>query len=726
MFKLKLMHLSILSIILTANIQAAETEEIQLKEIKVSAKREQDSKFKLRDEVVKTESVTEEDIRKLNASTLNEAIDNKPGVSVQLECSICNVRNVVLNNLPGRFTTIMIDSVPIFSSVSGAYGLDMIGIHGVERIDIARGAAASLVAPEALSGAVNIVSRYPKKDEKVLQLQVGNFGYKRADAYISKTFDGGALVASLNTNLHDIIDNNGNKVSEYTGYDRHLLGLGAFFDDVAGFKVRGRLDFVTENRNGGALSSNTLAIKNSMTGNPFDWSKGKGGSPDSRGWIRPDNDFAQAVADGQNPILLSDGRVLLPYDSGQGGFSEIIFTDRQQGVFSASRNFGADTTLKLGLGLANHEQDSFYEGDYYKAQQLQTYADVRLDQAYLNGIYTVGLNYRYEDLRSKSLLPNGAGGFDPVNGLDNYKYKVPALYFQAYNTLLDDKLESNASVRFDKHNEFGAVTTPRLNLAYHHTNETSSRLAMGKGFRAPTSFFEQDHGILATTRIDRQITDVERSTNVSYAFEHATDRYSFVASANYNKINNFALLDPDAIDPVTSAPITIFKQAENPVTVKGADVTLTYRVIEKLDTTIGAETFAYDFDPGTLAFARPEQRVYLRANYDGGNWDVSARANWTGPMDLARFYDYQNNQRFNLDGTAKKDKSPSYWVVDINGRYKFNKNIALLAGVSNLFDYQQSDKEDLLWLDSTGGVDVTHLWGPNKGRAAYIGARFDF
>lgn len=567
---------------------------------------------------------------------------------------------------------------------------------------------------------MNIVSKRPTEEENVVQFQGGNFGYRRADAFLARTFDGGAFTAAANYNKHDAIDGNDNDVSEYTGYERKLLGLGIFLDDVAGFKLSGRLDIIREDRGGGALGDAYSAIRNDISGNTFDWSGGKGGSPDARGWIRPDGDFAQATADGQNPILLANGQVLLPYDDGEGGFSEIIFTDREQAVLTAERKLGQNTNFKFAFGYASHRQDSFYEGDYYKGKQKQHFSAASIDHAIGNGVYTVGVNYRYEDLRSNSI----AGGVS-IDGLDNYTYKVPAVFLQAYNTFFDDNVETNFSIRYDDHNVFGGITSPRFNVAVHHTSEISSRFAIGRGFRAPSSFYEADHGILATTRIQRDIDDAEKSDNASYAFEYAADRFAFVASANYNKIENFALLDAGAVDAVTGDPITLFTQADSDVKVKGIDATLTYKVTNKLDMTVGAEKFNYDFEPGTLVFARPEERLYLRADYDGGNWDVSARANWTGSMDLAKFYDYANNPRYNLDGTPKKDKSPTFWVVDVNGRYQVSKKIAFLAGVSNLFDYKQTDDEDYLFVDSSGAPDVVHLWGPNRGRAGYVGVRFD-
>lgn len=699
--RFKPIHLAIL--MAYALSPSAHAEERQLTTVEVKGAPQAKLQPKLRDEIIKTESISEADIRKTNAATLNEAVDNNPGVSVQTECSICNVRNVVLNNLPGRFTTVMIDGVPIFSSVSSAYGLDMIGVNGVERIDISRGAGTSLIAPEALAGTVNIVSKRPAKAESVVEAQAGQYGYRRLDGFLARPFEGGAFTAALNVNHHDSLDSNGNGVGEYTGYERTLGGLGLFLDDLGGFKVRGRLDLVDEKRGGGALGNDYGAIKSNMSGNPFDWSAGKNGSPSSSGWVNPTTG------------------ALIPYDGGRGGMSEIIETQRQQAILVGERKLAGGAKFKLALGYANHDQDSFYEGDYYIAKQNQHYTEASLQQPFGATLLTVGLNYRYEDLKSHGRLADGT----EVHGLDNYTYKTPGVYVQAYRALFDERLELNGSLRHDRHNVFGGITSPRINALWHHSAETSSRIAVGRGFRAPTSFFEQDHGILATTRIERHIDNPEISDNASYAFSRAGDRDALVVSVNYNRIRNYALLDSGATDPVSGAPITVFTQSSEPVIVKGIDASYTYRFTGTLEGTLGAEKFNYQFRPGDLSFARPEERVYLRLDYDVGNWDILARATWTGPMDLKRFYDYANNPRYNLDGTPKLDKSPSYWVMDLTGRYKVNKTASLVVGVNNLFDFRQTDREDFLWVDSAGNFDVTHFWGPTRGRQVYAGVRLD-
>ena len=679
-------------------------QDTQLKEVTVTNQRAGE-KPKLRDEVVATESLTARDIEKTGATMLTEALDKKPGVAMQVECSICNVRNVVLNNLPGRYTTLMIDGIPIFSSVSTAYGLDSVNLGGIERIDIARGAGVSLIAPEALSGAVNIVTRRPTQDEFKFVQQVGQYGTANTNVFGAKAFTGGALTANYTHDRHKTIDADGNGVSEFTGFKRHMGGLGFFADDIGGFKVKGRIDIIDEKRMGGAMGYNYSGTKADGTGNPFNWSRGPHGSPDPRGWVTVDGNPGLGIAAGG----------IVPYDDGLAGMSEVIFTDRTQLVMSGTKKLGVGT-LRLALGYAKHKQDSFYEKSIYKADQDQYYLEASTQQPLGETLVTAGFSYRYEDLKSKGTSVS----FGPNDGIDNYEYKTPGLFFQAYRALVDNRLELNGSVRFDKHNVFGMITSPRVNALWHHDAQLNSRFSLGKGYRAPTSFFEQDHGILDTGSIVREIDKPETSNNLSYTLSYAADRLSWAGGFHYNKVKNMAMLDVDGTLPGQ----TLFTSAENPVVVKGLDATLTYKLTPNLEGTIAGEKTSYRFDPGTLAFARPEERVYLMLDYEKGPFDLMARATWTGRQDLKRFYDYAGEQRYNFDGTPKMDKSPSFWTVDLRGEYKINKQWSGFAGIDNVFDFKQADKESLMWVNGAGEYDVTHFWGPNRGRYIYAGVKF--
>ncbi len=72
----------------------------------------------------------------------------------------------------------------------------------------------------------------------------------------------------------------------------------------------------------------------------------------------------------------------------------------------------------------------------------------------------------------------------PNDGIDNYEYKTPGVFLQAYHALLDGEVELNGSVRYDDHNIFGGITSPRFNVLWNHNHALNSRFAVGRGFRA--------------------------------------------------------------------------------------------------------------------------------------------------------------------------------------------------------------------------------------------------
>ena len=688
--------LLVLAALLAANAFAAgkTDSEKTLGEIVVGNTREGAKRPFLRDQVAPVESCTVEEFTKSGATNINEALDKRPGVAVQVECSICNARFISLNNLPGRYTTLLIDGVPLFSAVSQAYGLDSVGLRGLERIDLMRGAGASGLTPDALAGTVNMVTRRPVKDEAMIEMAVGQYGHRRLDAQVATAGSAGAVTANIHSNRHDSVDGDGNGVSEYTGYSRKLGGIGFFVDDFGGFKLKGRVDAIDEKRNGGAMGTDYDGIKQSRSGSPFDFSKGAHASPYVDGWVNP-----------------TDGSKV-NYDGGLTGLSEIIFTQRQSAYVTGEKKLG-QAVLNVAAGYARHDQDSFYEGNVYKAKQNQGYLMGSLKAPLAGGIWTALADWRYEDLRSLAELPDGT----PADGLDNYTFRTPGLGLAANYAFFDDQLEIGANLRWENHNVYGPQLAPRLNLLWRHNEHANSRLSAGQGYRAPTSYFEQDHGILETLVIRNATNGVEEAKNLMYTFDWEDGPWKFLGNAHYTKLDNLAWLDIGDTE-------SVLRSASESVRVKGADLQVGYQVTKALAASLGLEYAHYDFPVGTLAFARPDRRVYASLDWDSGGWDVFVRGTWTGPQDLKKFY-YRDAQHYNFDGSAKPDKSPAFWTVDARVQYAIDKRWAVFAGADNLFDYQQSDHDGMLWVDAAGAVDVTHIWGPNRGRFVYGGVRFE-
>ena len=72
-----------------------------------------------------------------------EALQNVNGVRPQLNCNVCNTGDIHINGLEGPYTMVLIDGMPIVSSLSTVYGLSGIPNSLVERIEIVKGPASS-------------------------------------------------------------------------------------------------------------------------------------------------------------------------------------------------------------------------------------------------------------------------------------------------------------------------------------------------------------------------------------------------------------------------------------------------------------------------------------------------------------------------------------------------------------------------------------------------------
>jgi outer membrane receptor for ferrienterochelin and colicins len=670
----------------------------------------------LRDDVVKTESVNTAEMAKTGATSLTDALTHRPGIDIQVECSVCNVRSITLDNLPGRYTTLTLDGVPIFSPVSNAYGLDMLGVNGLERIDISRGAGSSLTTPESLGGTVNLMSKVPVKDAAEADVSGGSFGFQREALYGAKVFDWGAVSINGTHQAHESVDGVGYGMSQFTGYKRYLGGLGLFLNDLGGFQVKFRYDHIEEKRMGGPLGDDYSGVEASTTGNPFNFSAGPHGSPNPNGWINPSG--------GPNGGYL-------PYDGGAFGLAEIIFTTRDQFVATANRDFG-DTRLHLGLGYAQHHQSSWYgdDSDYWDHQR-QVYLDANLQRILGGTLVTVGFNYKYEDLHSDSIIEDPSSPYYQQlrHDVDAYQYQTPGVYAQAYRVFFQERLEVNASLREDDNNVFGSITTPRLNVLWHHSSTLASRIAMGTGYRLPTSFFEQDHGILTDTSVDRSQAKPERSINFSYALTYTDDRTTVTGSLNHTRITDMAMF----VDSNTSYNPTenfVLLPAQHPFTVDNADVVGTWKATPSDSITLGLEGYSYAFNSEDAyyasLFSRPDYRVSIGYDHEAGPWDFNFRSTFTGPQNLAKWYDYQDNPRFNLDGTAKANWSRTFWVADLHTSYQFTKSGSAYLGVDNIFDYQQAKHDSFLFTDQNGDINVTHIWGPNIGRTFVAGVKLTY
>ena len=154
-----------------------------------------------------------------NAVNLGLLVNYQPAVRVETNCQNCGFQQVRINGLDGPYTQILIDSRPIFSALSGVYGLEQIPANMIDRVEVMRGGGSALFGSSAIAGTINIITKEPLRNSGELTHTISSIGG-------SSAFDN-------NTTLNASLVTDNSKAGMYIfGQNRHRSG---YDDDGDGY-----------------------------------------------------------------------------------------------------------------------------------------------------------------------------------------------------------------------------------------------------------------------------------------------------------------------------------------------------------------------------------------------------------------------------------------------------------------------------------------------------------
>lgn len=169
--------------------------EIRLEEVKVTATRLRDSLVEVTRIPAHVTVITAEEIQRSGARTVQEALQQVPGVIVYDQVgnpfeSVIDFRG--FNGQPTTGTTVLVDGVRVNEPEFNTLNLDLVPLEHVERIEVIPGTA-SIFGKNALAGVVNIVTRRGREvPETVVEAAAGSEGRQRYSLTTSgplKAFD---------------------------------------------------------------------------------------------------------------------------------------------------------------------------------------------------------------------------------------------------------------------------------------------------------------------------------------------------------------------------------------------------------------------------------------------------------------------------------------------------------------------------------------------------------
>ena len=637
--------------------------------------------------------ISNETLDNVQACNLSEGLKFQPGLRVETDCQTCNYTQLRINGLGGGYSQILINGRPIFSPLTGLYGMEQIPANMVERIEVVRGGGSALYGSSAIGGTVNVITKIPKESGYDVGYTFQSINGDASDRILSgnatvlnKKGNGGVSIFVNNRN-RDWYDHNGDNFSELPSIKNNSFGANLFFQPTNNQKIEISLSSLNEYRYGGEMVDKPAHLALQSEERTHDvWI----GSLDYQINFNQDNSSFIAYLAGQNTDRVHFTGIT-PDEP------EAILAYQLDPPYGTSDN----TTFQGGLQL-NHRLKNFFGG---------------------NNVLTVGGEYVEDDV------------FDII---ESYNYKVDQLtknlgFFAQSDWEIGEKFNLLTGVRADKHNLVDkTIVSPRVSLLYRPQLSTQFRLTWGTGFRAPQAFDADLHIAFAGGGISRISLDPnlkeERSNSISGSinYDKVTENYvaGFTIEGFYTHLDNAFFLQPIGEDAFGER---FEKRNGSGSTVKGATLELraNYRQKIQLETGITLQSSLFDQAVDNIEGLEP-LREFLRTPNEYGyaklsffptkQFNTTLNLVYTGPMTVAHFA--------GAPGVEQDEyiQSQSFTELSIKTGYTFNlKNmdsgLEVFGGVKNITNAYQDD------FDIGKDRDSNFIYGPSAPRTFFVGLR---
>jgi outer membrane receptor for ferrienterochelin and colicins len=601
-----------------------------------------------------------------------ESLGMVNGVQPQLNCNVCNTGDIHINGMEGPYTMVLIDGMPIISSLSTVYGLAGIPNSIVKRIEVVKGPASTLYGSEAVGGLINIITKDPTT-ASTFQTDISATTLQEYNADFSGKWSVGSakVLAGVNVfNFSNKLDINDDNFTDITQQKRI-----SFFNKWDFQRAQGRLAslaarYVYEDRWGGELQ----------------YRKKHRGT---------DEVYGESIYTNRVELI---GNYQLPV-------KEKIF-------FDYSYNY--------------HLQDSYYGIQKYLARQHVAFSQFRYDKRLGKHDLLVGLPFRYVYYDDNTIgTSDGNTGNRPMNTV------LPGVFVQDEYEMTG-KFTMLTGLRYDHHNEHGNIFSPRVSFKLSPDKNNTIRLSTGNGFRV-VNLFTEDHAALTGARnvVIKNALKPEQSWNVNLNYatniQHSRGYVGLDASVFYtyftNKIVGDFKTDPELIiyDNLSGHAISkgVTLNADVAFTnnlkfIAGVTIMDVYQVDEKDGKEVKTPQLFAPSVSGTYALSYAIDKLGL-------TFDLTGRVN--GPMYLPV-----------VPGDYRPEQSPWFTIMNFQIGKRLDNGFEFYGGAKNILNFipenpllrpfDPFDKNVTVNNPQGYTFDTSYNYAPVQGIKGFAGIRY--
>lgn len=620
------------------------------------------------------------------ASNLSEAMSFQSGLRVENTCGNCGAPQLRINGLEGQYSQILLDSRAIFSSLAGVYGLDLMPVAMVERVEVIRGGGSALYGSSAIGGVVNIITKDPVRNTlslsnttNILEDGTPDINTSLGGAFVSDDYKLGTYIFGQVKN-RGAYDRNDDGFSDVTKLRSETAGFRAYYKTSAHSRLTAEYHHIHEYRRGG--DNLDEAPHKAMICEQLDHNIDGGGLK---------FDYFPSIK-----------HRMSVYASAQGiDRSSYFGTDMNPSAYGKT----SDLTLVGG------------------AQYTFNY------KAGLPAELTAGAEYNYNSLDD---IYHATGR--------ELKQNTSTFGIFAQNEWRSDKINVLIGFRLDKHNMIDKpIFAPRANVRYSPIDDLGLRLSYSSGYRAPQAYNEDLH----IDALNHSVSIIEIDPNLRPEFAHSlsasADYYhnfgrlqtNILLEGFYTILNDVFTLENTREETDTEGNNFIYKVRRNAAGARVGGITAEMKlgIPNIFDVQLGytfqkskyvePEKWSDDVEAQRTMFRSPDHYGYLNSNfYITKNLNATLFGTFTGPM-LVQHAAYTD-----LMGVEHPDSevmTESFWDFGFKVGYTFRLssivNLEVHAGIKNIFDSYQRD------IDYGAGRDSAYIYGPSLPRTYFFGVK---
>jgi outer membrane cobalamin receptor len=226
----------------------------------------------LRVEVVDEMEVDENTL--MAPSGITMLLNETPGLRVQQASPTLGTGSVRILGLPGQYTAMLADGLPLYGGAASALGPLDISPVDLSRVEIIKGAASALYGGQALGGVINLVSKQPSGRNEVL-LNRRTMGVTDAATWLSRRFsDKSGMSLLMSGTIQSAEDRDDDGWSDQPRARRWGVRPRYSFNDETGRSLFVTAGYGYDDRQGGTLANavapNGSVFREGLTGRRAD------------------------------------------------------------------------------------------------------------------------------------------------------------------------------------------------------------------------------------------------------------------------------------------------------------------------------------------------------------------------------------------------------------------------------------------------------------------------